>query len=65
MVSLNDAIISTLLIFIVNDCPSLSGAYLDLLLGRATQVFSLIQAQNVQFLVIFKSGESLIFVIFF
>jgi hypothetical protein len=35
--------------------------------GRAIQIFSLIQAQNVQvkFLVIFISGESLIFVVFF
>jgi hypothetical protein len=44
------------------------GAYLDLLLeGGATQIISLIQAQNLQvkFLVIFKSGESLIsFLIF-
>jgi hypothetical protein len=42
-------------------------AYLDLLLGRggATQFFSLIQVQNLQvkFLIILKSGESLIIVI--
>jgi hypothetical protein len=39
----------------------------DRLLGGATQFFSLIQAQNLQAkcLVIFKSGESLIFVVFF
>jgi hypothetical protein len=32
-----------------------------------TQIFSLIQVQNLQvkFLVVFKSGESLIFVVFF
>jgi hypothetical protein len=45
-----------------------SGAYLDLLLGvGGDSNFSLIQAQNLQvtFLVIFKSGESLIFVFFF
>jgi hypothetical protein len=44
------------------------GAYLDLLLGGgATQIFSIIQVQNLQvkFLVIFKSGEFLIFVVFF
>jgi hypothetical protein len=43
-----------------------AGAYLDLLLG-GTQIFSLIQAQNLQvkFLVIFISSESLIFVVFF
>jgi hypothetical protein len=43
-------------------------AYLDLLLGEGeTQIFSLFQAQNLQvnFLVIFKSGKSLIFVVFF
>jgi hypothetical protein len=42
-------------------------AYLDLLLGGGeTQIFSLIQAQHLQvkFLVIFKSSESLIFVVF-
>jgi hypothetical protein len=41
-------------------------AYLDLLLG-GTQIFSLIQAQHLQvkYLVIFKSGGSLIFVVFF
>jgi hypothetical protein len=46
-----------------------SEAYLDLLLlGRGRlKFFSLIQAQNIQIkcLVIFKSGESLIFVVFF
>jgi hypothetical protein len=45
-----------------------SGSYLDLLLGGgATEFFSLIEAQNLQvkFLVIFKSGDSLTFVVFF
>jgi hypothetical protein len=46
-----------------------SEAYLDLLLGggRATQIFSSIQAHNLQvkFLVIFKSGEFLIICDFF
>jgi hypothetical protein len=43
------------------------GAYLYLLLEGGTQIFSLIQAQNLQvkLLVIFISGESLIFVFFF
>jgi hypothetical protein len=43
-------------------------AYLNLLLGgKVTQIFSLIQAQNLQvkLLVLFKSGESLIFMVFF
>jgi hypothetical protein len=45
----------------------MSGAYLNLLLEGGNQIFSLIQAQNLQVkcLVIFKSGESLIFVVFF
>jgi hypothetical protein len=43
---------------------TISGVYLDLLLGEgATQIISLIQAHNLQ--VIFKSGESLIFMFFF
>jgi hypothetical protein len=46
-----------------------TGAYIDLLLegGGVTPIFFLIQAKNVQvkFLVTFKSGESLIFVVFF
>jgi hypothetical protein len=44
-----------------------AGAYLDLLLEGGTQNFSLIQTQNVQikFLVIFKSGDSLISVVFY
>jgi hypothetical protein len=47
------------------------GVYLDLLLwgerGGTTQIFSSIEAQNLQvkFLVVFKSGESLIYVVFF
>jgi hypothetical protein len=46
---------------------NVSGAYLDLLLGGATQIFSLIHVQNfqVKFLGIFKSDESLIFVVLF
>jgi hypothetical protein len=49
-------------------CASRSVAYLDLLIGGgATQIFSLIQAQRlkVKLLIIFKSGESLIFVVSF
>jgi hypothetical protein len=44
----------------------MSGAYLDVLLGKATQIFSLIQAQNVhvKLLVIFKSSKFLIFEVF-
>jgi hypothetical protein len=45
------------------------GVYSDLLLGEGgtNQIFSLIQAQNVQVkcLVIFKSGKSLMVVVFF
>jgi hypothetical protein len=47
--------------------PPGSGAYLDLLLEGATQIISLIQAQHLQvkFLLIFKSGDSLIIVVIF
>jgi hypothetical protein len=54
-------------VFLGMTCTGDVGAYINFILWGMIKIFSLIQAQKLQvkFLVVFKSDESLIFVVFF